>query len=304
MIDWNDYWYFALIAEEGSYSRAAIRAQVSKSVLSRRMSALEEQLGVHLIQRTTRRLALTKVGEQFAQECQKLVNQSERARAVVQAVQEYPQGTLRISAPVFMAETWLGALINEFIARWPLANVQLLAVNRPMDMIAEGIDIALSVSSGALPDSSLHYKKINTLYDILVASPQWVEQHPDLKTIGDLHRAPAMVRLADGRMQSWHLINGSQEITLSLSPRLYSNNLRVLLQAVAGGNGVALLPFPACKEELQNGGLVQLFPEWSGQPRQIYALFPANKGMPAVARYFMDELTMRQEKLNSGHQKC
>ncbi|MDI5823093.1 LysR family transcriptional regulator, partial [Salmonella enterica subsp. enterica serovar Kentucky] len=59
--------------------------------------------------------------------------------------------------------------------------------------------------------------------------------------------------------------------------------------------------FPACKEELQNGGLVQLFPEWSGQPRQIYALFPANKGMPAVARYFMDELTMRQEKLNSGH---
>ncbi|MDI5823180.1 LysR family transcriptional regulator, partial [Salmonella enterica subsp. enterica serovar Kentucky] len=91
MIDWNDYWYFALIAEEGSYSRAAIRAQVSKSVLSRRMSALEEQLGVHLIQRTTRRLALTKVGEQFAQECQTLVNQSERARAVVQAVQEYPQ---------------------------------------------------------------------------------------------------------------------------------------------------------------------------------------------------------------------
>ncbi|MBJ2578985.1 substrate binding domain-containing protein, partial [Salmonella enterica subsp. enterica serovar Bareilly] len=177
-------------------------------------------------------------------------------------------GTLRISAPVFMAETWLGALINEFIARWPLANVQLLAVNRPVDMIAEGIDIALSVSSGALPDSSLHYKKINTLYDILVASPQWVEQYPDLKTIGDLHRAPAMVRLADGRMQSWHLINGSQEITLSLSPRLYSNNLRVLLQAVAGGNGVALLPFPACKEELQNGGLVQLFPERSGQPRQ------------------------------------
>lgn len=171
MIDWNDYWYFALIAEEGSYSRAAIRAKVSKSVLSRRMSALEEQLGVHLIQRTTRRLALTKVGEQFAQECQTLVNQSERARAVVQAVQEYPQGTLRISAPVFMAETWLGALINEFIARWPLANVQLLAVNRPVDMIAEGIDIALSVSSGALPDSSLHYKKINTLYDILVASP-------------------------------------------------------------------------------------------------------------------------------------
>lgn len=94
--------------------------------------------------------------------------------------------------------------------------------------------------------------------------------------------------------------SGNHPVTF---PRLYSNNLRVLLQAVAGGNGVALLPFPACKEELQNGGLVQLFPEWSGQPRQIYALFPANKGMPAVARYFMDELTMRQEKLNSGHQK-
>ncbi|UJL40951.1 LysR family transcriptional regulator [Salmonella enterica subsp. enterica serovar Infantis] len=220
MIDWNDYWYFALIAEEGSYSRAAIRAKVSKSVLSRRMSALEEQLGVHLIQRTTRRLALTKVGEQFAQECQTLVNQSERARAVVQAVQEYPQGTLRISAPVFMAETWLGALINEFIARWPLANVQLLAVNRPVDMIAEGIDIALSVSSG---HCLILRCTIKNQYAIRYSGcqPQWVEQYPDLKTIGDLHRAPAMVRLADGRMQPWHLINGSQEITLSLSPFVF-----------------------------------------------------------------------------------
>lgn len=104
MIDWNDYYYFALIADEGSYSQAALRAGVSKSVLSRRMAALEERLGVRLIQRTTRRLALTAAGEQFAVECRALVAQGERARAVVMAAQESPQGMLRVSAPVFMAE--------------------------------------------------------------------------------------------------------------------------------------------------------------------------------------------------------
>lgn len=88
MIDWNDYNYFALIADEGSYSRAALRAGVSKSVLSRRMAALEERLGVRLIQRTTRRLALTAAGEQFAVECRALVAQGERARAVVMAAQK------------------------------------------------------------------------------------------------------------------------------------------------------------------------------------------------------------------------
>ncbi len=162
MIDWNDYYYFALIADEGSYSQAALRAGVSKSVLSRRMAALEERLGVRLIQRTTRRLALTAAGEQFAVECRALVAQGERARAVVMAAQESPQGMLRVSAPVFMAETWFGEFVSEFIARWPLAKVQLLAINRPVDMVAEGIDIALVTASGALADSTLHYKKLHT----------------------------------------------------------------------------------------------------------------------------------------------
>ncbi|WP_370615307.1 LysR substrate-binding domain-containing protein [Citrobacter portucalensis] len=293
MIDWNDYWYFALIAQEGSYSRAAVRAGVSKSVLSRRISALEERLGVRLIQRTTRRLALTTVGEQFAQECQTLVIQSERARAVVQAVQEYPQGTLRISAPVFMAETWLGEFISEFIARWPQTNLQLIAVNRSVDMIAEGIDIALSASSESLPDSSLHYKKLDAQFDILVASPQWIAQFPNLKSISDLEGVPAMVRHGGDRAHQWHLTNDRQEIMLTVSPRLHSNNLRVLLQAAIGGNGVALLPLSACKEELKAGALVQLFPEWRSLPKQIYVLFPGSRGMPAIARYFIDELTTR-----------
>jgi transcriptional regulator, LysR family len=145
MIDWNDFYYFSLIAEEGSYTQAAVRAGISKSMLSRRMSALEERLGVRLIQRTTRRLSLTPAGEQFAAECRTLVNLGKQAQAAVMAEQEQPQGLLRISAPVFVAESWLGEYVSDFILRWPLANVQLLAVNRPVDMIAEGIDISLWV---------------------------------------------------------------------------------------------------------------------------------------------------------------
>lgn len=293
MIDWNDYYYFALIADEGSYSQAALRAGVSKSVLSRRMTALEERLGVRLIQRTTRRLALTAAGEQFAVECRALVAQGERARAVVMAAQESPQGMLRVSAPVFMAETWFGEFVSEFIARWPLTKVQLLAINRPVDMVAEGIDIALVTASGALADSTLHYKKLHTQTDILVASSQWLARHPQVKAIDDLNHVDGILRLANNDGSQWQLINGEQEITLHPEARLQSNNLRVMLQAVLGGNGVALLPQFACKQGLANGELVRLFAPWSGIPRPLYALFAGRKGMPAIARYFMDELTTR-----------
>lgn len=293
MIDWNDYYYFSLIAEEGSYSRAAERCGVSKSVLSRRMSALEESLDVRLIQRTTRRLSLTSAGEQFAIECRTMVSQAERARAVVMAVQEAPQGLLRVSAPVFMAESWFGEFVSEFIARWPLARIQLLAENRPVDLITEGIDFALVTSSGRLADSTLHYKKLHTQADIFVASPKWIAQHPEVQTIDDLMHVSAMLRLANNNSAQWRVTDGVREITLNPTPRLQSNNLRVLLQGVTGGNGVALMPPFSCKEGLNRGELIHLFPDWYGLPKQLFALFPASKGMPAIARFFIDELLTR-----------
>lgn len=293
MIDWNDFYYFSLIAEEGSYTQAAVRAGISKSMLSRRMSALEERLGVRLIQRTTRRLSLTPAGEQFAAECRTLVNQGKQAQATVMAEQVQPQGLLRISAPVFVAESWLGELVSDFILRWPLANVQLLAVNRPVDMISEGIDISLVVTTTALNDSTFHARKLQTQRDILVTSPTWLAQNAKPETVRDLAQIPALVRLSGNSIPRWHLVCGQEAFEFEPKPRLQSNNLRVLLKAVLGGNGVALMPAFACQKELEAGNLQPLFPDWSTPPRDLLALYPARKGMPAITRIFIDELADR-----------
>lgn len=291
MIDWNDFHYFALVAETGSYTKAAARAGVSKSVISRRISALEERLGVRLIQRTTRNLSLTLSGEQFATECQEMMIQSERARAVVNAAQRYPRGTLRVSAPVFMAETWLSEFTSDFLSRWPDTRVHLLGVNRQVDLVAERLDIALIVHSGELKDTSFHYRKLATQNDVLVASPDWCEKHPHISTIEDLATADTLIRQSEGERNFWIFIQGDQEINVLVNPRLVSNNLRVLLQAALGGAGVALLPYDACIPYFNAGTLKHLFPEYHTPARTVSALFAVRRGMSALTRVFLDELS-------------
>lgn len=297
MIDWNDYYYFALVAENSSYSKAAAQAGVSKSVISRRIAALEERLGVSLILRTTRRVSLTPAGEQFAAECQEMVLQSERARAVVNAAQLRPQGTLRISAPVFMAETWLSEFISEFLGRWPETNIQLSCVNHAVDMIAERLDIALMVHKDELKDSSFHARLLISQQDILVASPEWCDKHPDITQPEDLSHVETLVRMVEGGRCQWPLLHQGHEINLDVQPRLTSNNLRVLLNVALGGNGVALLPLDVCAPYLKKGALQQVLPGVHGRPRTLFALFPVRRGMSALTRTFLDEMS---EMLNAG----
>lgn len=291
MIDWNDYHYFALVAENGSYSKAAARAGVSKSVISRHIAALEERLGISLILRTTRRVSLTPAGEQFAAECQEMVLQSERARAIVHAAQRHPQGTLRISAPVFMAETWLSEFISEFLARWPGTNVQLMAVSRPVDLIAERLDIALVVHMDELKDSSFHARMLASQHDILVASPEWCVKNPEITKPEDLTYIDTLVRQTEWHNHSWPILHLGREINLQVKPRLISNNLRVLLNAALSGTGVALLPREVCVSYLKQGALQQLLPDVNSRLRTISALFPVRRGMSALARTFLDELS-------------
>lgn len=300
MIDWNDYYYFALVADAGSYSKAALRAGVSKSVISRRIAALEQRLGVSLIQRTTRRLALTLAGEKFAAECQEMVLQSERARAVVQAEQVRPSGTLRVSAPVYVAETFLGEFVSRFLRRWPETNIQLTGVNRRVDMIAEGLDISLIAHAGELTDSSFHSRRLKSMQDILVASPEWLSENGWLQTLDDLSRADTLVRKGEGSRHVWSLVQGKDRIDIPVEPRLVSNNLLVLMQAVVAGNGVAMLPSDACEPYLSRGQLVQIFPECRSQVRHFSALFVARRGMTALARIFLDELGEELAKRGEG----
>lgn len=230
---------------------------------------------------------MTPAGIQFAAECQEMVLQSERARAVVQAAQLHPQGTLRISAPVFMAETWL----SEFLARWPDTNVQLIAVGRPVDLIAERLDIALVVHMGELKDSNFHARHLTSQHDILVASPEWCAQHPDIKDLEDLADRDTLAREMEGHGYSWPIEYQGREINLPVKPRLISNNLRVLLNGALAGNGVALLPREVCIPYIKQGLLQQLSPGANSRLRFISALFPVRRGMSALARTFLDELS-------------
>ena len=287
MIDWNDYYYFALIADEGSYSQAALRAGVSKSVLSRRMAALEERLGVRLIQRTTRRLALTAAGEQFAVECRALVAQGERARAVVMAAQESPQGMLRVSAPVFMAETWFGEFVSEFIARYPLIRVRLLLSDRNADLVSDHVDLAVRI--GDLADSSMVATRLGTMRIVACAHPALLAKYGEPQRPRDLAALPIIRIESPMPYRGWRFRAAEREDQLiNLPPMLSVTTPESAADAARLGVGVARLLHYQALDGLRHGELRLLLENVEPDPAPVHLLYTARDLAPLKLRKFID----------------
>lgn len=169
--DLNDLHYFACIVEAGSFAEAGRMLGVPKSRLSRRIAQLENRLGVRLLQRTTRQLALTDVGQRVYQHCQAMNSEAEAAFEVALQVQSAPRGRVRMSCPIAIAQNLLAGVLPEFMLRYPEVELQLDVSNRRVDLIEEGVDIALRVRSQALEDSTLVVRTFASDSSQMVATP-------------------------------------------------------------------------------------------------------------------------------------
>jgi len=289
--DLNDLRLFAEVVEHGSFTAAARSLGLQTSKLSRRVRALEEELGVRLLNRTSRSLSLTETGRQFHQHCLALVAESRAAKDLIDQTRSQPQGTVRISCPLGLLSSCIAAIIARYVQENPQVQVLLDATNRRVDVIEEGLDFALRVRLPPLDDTELAVRQLGFSALVLVASPALVKQHPAPKSLESLQDWPTLAMASQSERHTWHLVDAQgQTASLTHRPRLATDDLASLRIAAMQGVGVALLPAEFVKDDLHAGHLRRLLPTLSTAPGLVHAIFPTRRGMVPAVRHLLDAL--------------
>ena len=283
----------ALIAvvDSGSFSAAAEQLGQAKSMVSRRVSALEKRLGARLIQRTTRRLRLTDAGQAFHERARQLLMDLEEAENLVRSDQCALSGRLRITAPLSFGQTHMGPVIADFCRRHPQVQLDAAFNDHQMDLIEAGFDIALRI--GVLSDSSLIAKRINTIRIVTVAAPAYLEQHGAPVTPLDLERHRGLHYSLNGA-DAWRYCDADDRLLQPRVPvRYMANNGDHLRDMAIAGLGVAVLPRFIVYQALRRGDLVALLEEYRLPEAGMYLVFPPGRFQSHRVRVFGEFLTER-----------
>ena len=291
MQDLNDMLYFAEVVDRGGFAAAGRALGIPKSRLSRRVAELEERLGVRLLQRTTRKLSLTEAGELYHRHCVAMREDAEAAEEAVSQVLTEPRGTIRVTCPVTLAQSSIGALVPRFLERHPHVRVDMQVDNRVVDLVQESIDVALRVRPTLDDSGSLVVKNLGVTYGVLVACPELLKKHGGITSPDDLAKLPTVaMSAADGRA-NWKLTGpGGKYHDLQHRPCYTANDLLTLQMAVLQGTGMSILPDYMCADDLKAGRLVQVLPGWAPPPGFVHAVFPSRRGLVPAVRRFLDFL--------------
>ncbi|QLG89100.1 LysR family transcriptional regulator [Chitinibacter bivalviorum] len=288
--DFNDYMYFAQVIEFGGFSAAARKLGIPKSRLSRRIAGLESRLGVRLLQRSTRRLTLTDVGQRFLAHCQALLREAEAAECVAASLKAEPSGRVRLSAPAAILDG-LQDVLYRYIVAHPKVVLETVATPRRVDLLEEGIDIALRVRATDDEDPQWATRRLRPTQACLVASPQLVNALGGLNTPGALTLAPALGVIAADQRIHWRLVNAAGEIReLALPPRLITESFMLRRQAAIDGIGVTMLPADFVAADLAAGTLVQVLPDWQFPSSHYQAVYASQRGLSPAVRALLDLL--------------
>ncbi|WP_066271998.1 LysR substrate-binding domain-containing protein [Hydrogenophaga palleronii] len=291
MQDLNDMLLFAEVVERGGFAAAGRALGLPKSRLSRRVAGLEAQLGVRLLQRTTRKLSLTDVGETYLRHCQALRESAQAAADAVANAQTEPRGTVRVVCPVTLVQTVLGGAMPIYLARHPLVRVEMEVNNRVVDLVKEGVDVALRVRQTLEESGSLVIKRLDDARSLLVASPALLARQGTPTTLAEAGRLDSIAMSAtDGTARIRLISPEGREAVLEYRPRYVADDLLTLKMAVLADTGMCWLPDYMCEEELRSGQLVRLLPEWSTPVGVVHAVFPSRRGMSPAVRSFLDFL--------------
>ncbi len=283
---------FVRVAESKSFSEAARRLNLSKSVISRQVSALESDLGARLLHRTTRNLTLTEVGAAYLERCQRILADIEEANQSVSNLQGAPRGKLRISAPVPFTTTHLAPALPDFLTRYPDMEIDLVLNDRFVNLVEEGFDLAIRI--GKLDDSSLIARFLAPARIAAVASPDYLARHGTPNSPADLlqHRCLCYSNLSSPDEWSFQTADGARS-TVKVRGRVRANNGDVLRQAAISGLGVTVLPTFIVGADLQAGTLVPVLEDYIPQSIGIYAIYPHARHLSPKVRAFVDFLADR-----------
>ena len=292
MQDLNDMVFFAEVAERGGFTLASKALGVPKSRLSRRIADLEASLGVQLLQRSTRRLSLTPAGELYLRHCAAMRDAAQAAAEAVAQVQTEPRGTLRLSCPVTLAQGGVGPLLPIFMARFPKVRIEMRVLNRPVDPVEEGVDIALRVRAVIEDSATLAARQLGTSRGLWVASAARMRSHGVIGGPEDLAHIDtvAMSSASEGRKTQPMQGPDGRTHHLTHTPRYVADDLLTLKYAILQGVGAGMLPDYMCRTELKSGELVEVLPGWEPPPAIVHAVFAPRRALVPAVRQLIDFL--------------
>jgi DNA-binding transcriptional LysR family regulator len=276
------------VVQEGSFRSAARALGMPKTTVSRKVAELEEQLGVQLLQRTTRTLALTDAGSAFVEEAEAAIARLDAAEAAVTELQREPRGKLRVTTTIPLGETFLAPIVADFLEAYPGLEVTVHLTDRQVDLVAERFDIA--IRTGALPDSSLVAKLIGSSAYRVVASPGYLALHGRPQRPSDLsaHSCLRFAKSGTAARTAWPFGKGKRAAEVPVSGRLVSDDFVVLRKAAERGLGVARLPVVVVHEALRAGTLVSLLEAFAPPPTPVHILHVGGRHVPPRTRAFID----------------
>jgi DNA-binding transcriptional LysR family regulator len=289
MQDLNDMVIFARVVQAGGFTAAAEVLALPKSNVSRRVARLESDLGVRLLERTTRKIHVTEIGEIYFHHCLRIIEESEHADLSVQSMVAEPRGILRVSASVTTGQQLLAPLLPSFMALFPNIELQLELTNRRIDLIEEGLDVAIRV--GLLEDSRLVSRKLGVSQHHLYACQTYLDQQAILTKPEQLcsHHLLLMSDQTGSKKGAKHIVvlnNNEQTQHISVQPVCTANDFHSLHQFTKQGMGIAVLPHYMCHDP--DDKLIRVLPEWTCPSLDFHAIYPSHRGATPKLRVFLD----------------
>jgi len=286
MIDRNAMALFVKVVENHSFSKTGKRENVPVSTVSRKISELEKALGVRLLERSTRQLRMTEIGEDYYARCRLGLEEFEAANLLISDRQSEVSGTLRISVPPNLSEVIVAPLVAGFQALYPNVVFRVFVTDRYVHLIEDGIDLAMRV--GELDDSSLVARRLLSYRHLLVASPEYLEEAGHPNGPQDLNGHPLIAFTPWFGEPVWSLTDAKIVEKVSVNSRFSINDYNGVLRAVLSGSGIGEVPSFICGKQLAAGQLIEVMPNWRFEPVAISAVYTARLNLSRVVRLFKD----------------
>jgi len=292
--DLNDLYYFVQVVEHGGFAPAGRALNMPKSKLSRRIALLEARLGMRLIQRSTRRFTVTDVGQTYYAHCRAMLVEADAADEAIALLHEEPRGIVRVSCPVVLLDSLVGAMIAAFMVTCPRVEIHLEATNRRVDVVGEGIDVAIRVRPPPLEDSDLALRVLAERGQCLVASPALLRERGVPAVPADLTRLPSLDHGVPQAAHVWRLRgpDGAQA-EIHHQPRLVTGGMLALRAAAVAGVGIVQLPTMMVRDEVARGELATVLPDWAPRREIVHAVFASRRGLLPAVRALLDFLAER-----------
>lgn len=280
---------FTAAVETGSFAAAARRFGISPAMAGKYVSAIEADLNVRLLQRTTRRLSLTDIGQSYYERCKRILEAYDDANREASDAHASPSGVLRIAAPVTFGALHLGDVVARYLDEHPQVNIEVSLSDRYVDLLETGADLAIRI--GRLPDSGLIARRLAPCRMVICASPAYLKRHGTPRSPDDLRRAPRLTFSEAVSAGDWTLVDAQQRAHVIDGPcRMAANNTQMLLAAALAGAGVVYGPTFVFGEQIARGKLVALLPDYHTSELTIQAVYPSARHVPVKVRRFLDYL--------------